>query len=176
MEGIENNSWIPPPPELLGFDIVGTQEVDSIQTSPTEIDTTPLCIHEYTVPKRPTKTSCDHNARKTNCRICNPHRYCQHGRTKYYCFDCGGFGMCKHKQKRSLCVDCGGASICEHKKHKSACRICSPHLFCEHRVRRHSCQRCSPYIYCPHDVRRYECDICKQKYALVKRKVSVQKK
>jgi len=49
---------------------------------------------------------------------------CQHQRRRSLCKVCGGAGICQHQRRRSQCKECGGASICPHQRIRSKCKEC----------------------------------------------------
>lgn len=52
------------------------------------------------------------------------HKRCEHNVRKSECKLCGGSQICGHKRIKSRCKDCGGSQICGHRKIRTRCREC----------------------------------------------------
>lgn len=52
------------------------------------------------------------------------HKKCEHNTRKSECKLCGGSQICIHKRIKSRCKECGGSQICEHKKIRTRCKEC----------------------------------------------------
>lgn len=73
------------------------------------------------------KTLCEHNRRRSRCKLCGGTSICEHNRIKSTCKECGGSSICEHNKIRSKCKLCGGGSICEHNRLRSHCKLCGGH-------------------------------------------------
>lgn len=92
---------------------------------------------------RPRRLKCEHNIRKTECKIC------------------GGSAICIHKRIKYKCKECKGSFICEHNKQKSYCKACSNgNIFCIHGTQKIKCVPCKGSGICDHNKRKYECSLC----------------
>ena len=49
---------------------------------------------------------CEHNTRKSECKLCGGSQICEHKRIKSRCKECGGSQICVHKKIRTRCKDC----------------------------------------------------------------------
>ena len=52
------------------------------------------------------------------------HKKCQHNTRKSECKLCGGSQICMHKRIKSRCKECGGSQICSHNKIRTRCKEC----------------------------------------------------
>jgi hypothetical protein len=76
---------------------------------------------------------CEHDKRRSDCKICSPHNYCfTHNMHKRHCGRCGTHtSICVHKRRKVRCVECareGGVykpgSVCEHNVRRYQCALC----------------------------------------------------
>ena len=52
------------------------------------------------------------------------HKKCEHNTRKSECKLCGGSQVCVHKRIKSRCKECGGSQICVHRKIRTRCKEC----------------------------------------------------
>ncbi len=109
------------------------------------------------------KQYCEHNKRKSRCKICEDggSEYCEHGDYHYRCKECKGPSICEHNKRRYTCVECKGTGICEHNRRRSECRICKGTGICEHDKNRSHCKICKGSSICEHNREKYYCRQCK---------------
>jgi hypothetical protein len=55
-------------------------------------------------------------------------RKCEHDKRKSECKMCGGSQICEHDKRKSQCTQCGGSETCEHNTEKSKCPKCNEKL------------------------------------------------
>ena len=73
--------------------------------------------------KKQVEKKCEHNKRRSRCKICGGKDFCQHDRLRHECVKCHGSTICEHNKKRRNCRLCG-TSICCHGKYKKWCTRC----------------------------------------------------
>jgi hypothetical protein len=113
---IENEHLLIPPhdqqmPYLLDHDIIRkrakpsgpppTKKRDSPETGFDELDDSKRQSRKPQVHKK-----CEHNTRKSECKLCGGSQICSHKRIKSRCKECGGSQICEHKKIRTRCKDC----------------------------------------------------------------------
>ena len=103
---------------------------------------------------------CEHNKFKARCRLCDGSSFCEHNKFKSTCRLCDGSSFCEHNKFKSDCRICGGSAICEHNKHKATCRLCNGSSFCEHNKRKSTCRLCDGSSFCEHTKHKATCQIC----------------
>lgn len=106
------------------------------------------------------RRNCEHNKRKSTCRICSGSSYCKHGKVKGRCRECGGVAFCEHGRHKMYCVPCGGSQICKHGKRKIRCRECKGSGICKHGNQKDICKICKGSQLCKHNKQRRYCVEC----------------
>jgi hypothetical protein len=56
------------------------------------------------------------------------HKRCEHNTRKSECKLCGGSQICMHKRIKSRCKECGGSQICDHNKIRTRCKECKSNV------------------------------------------------
>jgi hypothetical protein len=103
---------------------------------------------------------CEHNIQRSQCKPCGGSQICEHNRERSKCKLCGGGSICEHNRRRSDCKECGGSQICEHNKRRSYCKECRGSQICEHNRQRSNCKDCGGSKICEHNKIRSQCKIC----------------
>jgi hypothetical protein len=103
---------------------------------------------------------CEHEKRKTTCKLCKGGSICEHDRIRSTCKLCKGGSICEHDRNKSLCKQCGGSKICEHDRIRSTCKLCKGGSICEHDRIRSVCKPCGGSQICEHDRIRSTCKSC----------------
>ena len=106
------------------------------------------------------QNKCEHNKRRSVCKLCGGSQICEHDKIRSTCKFCGGGSICEHDKRRSRCKLCCGGSICEHNKQRSQCKLCGGGSICEHNKHRNKCKLCGGSQICEHDRIRSTCKLC----------------
>ena len=105
-------------------------------------------------------SKCEHEKRKTTCKLCKGGSICEHDRIRSTCKLCKGGSICEHDRNKSLCKQCGGSKICEHDRIRSTCKLCKGGSICEHDRIRSVCKPCGGSQICEHARIRSTCKSC----------------
>ena len=104
---------------------------------------------------------CEHSRHRLTCKECGGSQICEHNRVRSACKKCRGGAICEHNRARSKCKECGGGSICEHNKERSVCKDCGGSQICEHNRARSKCKECGGSQICEHNINRIGCRKCR---------------
>ena len=105
-------------------------------------------------------SKCEHEKRKTTCKLCKGGSICEHDRIRSTCKLCKGGSICEHDRIRSVCKPCGGSQICEHARIRSTCKSCGGSQICEHGRIKKSCKACCGSQICQHEKYKLYCKDC----------------
>ena len=116
------------------------------------------CLEKEKLSKE--RLKCQHERRKSTCKLCRGSQICEHERRKAVCKICKGSQICEHERQRSQCLVCGGGSICQHHRKRAVCKTCNGGSICEHEKVRNFCKTCRGSQICEHSKQKNRCPIC----------------